>query len=142
MIKILEITNFKAFAHADIRLASYTLLSGLNSSGKSTVLQALALLRQGYMTGDDFGPLGHFRGVSLNGELVELGTGQDVLHEDYAAAPGTLVPRRDRRRQLHAGLAHRREEAVHHDRRLADLKLPDIFLRDAQSPRELALAQP
>lgn len=88
MISNLEITNFKAFAHADIRLAPYTLLSGLNSSGKSTVLQALALLRQGSMAGDDFGPLGHFRGVALNGELLELGVGQDVLHEDFTAASG------------------------------------------------------
>lgn len=88
MISNLEITNFKAFAHADVRLAQYTLLSGLNSSGKSTVLQALALLRQGSMAGDDFGPLGHFRGVALNGELLELGTGQDVLHEDFTAASG------------------------------------------------------
>jgi len=89
VITNLEITNFKAFAHADIRLARYTLLSGLNSSGKSTVLQALALLQQGSASGDDFGPLGHFRGVTLNGELLELGTGQDVLHEDFTAVSGT-----------------------------------------------------
>jgi len=88
MINNLEITNFKAFSHVSIKLAPYTLLSGLNSSGKSTVLQALALLRQAQMTGDDFGPLGHFRGIALNGELVELGTGRDVLHEDYTATPG------------------------------------------------------
>lgn len=89
MISNLEIINFKAFAHADVRLAPYTLLSGLNSSGKSTVLQALALLRQATMAGDDFGPSGHFRGVALNGELLELGTGQDVLHEDFTAVSGT-----------------------------------------------------
>lgn len=47
MIERLAITNFKAFDSADIRFGRYTLLSGLNSSGKSTVLQALALLRQG-----------------------------------------------------------------------------------------------
>ena len=89
MIDNLEIANFKAFGDASIRLAPYTLLSGLNSSGKSTVLQALALLRQAQVSGDDFGPLGHFRGVSLNGDLVELGTGQDVLHENYTKEPGT-----------------------------------------------------
>jgi predicted ATPase len=86
MIDRLTITNFKAFASADIRLAPYTLLSGLNSSGKSTVLQALALLRQAKMQGllhnDDGG------GLPLNGDLVELGTGQDVLHEDHVTAPG------------------------------------------------------
>ena len=87
MIDRLTITNFKAFAFADISLAPYTLLSGLNSSGKSTVLQALALLRQassqGHLHDDDSG------GFPLNGELVELGTGRDVLHEDYVAQPGS-----------------------------------------------------
>jgi predicted ATPase len=87
MISSLEITNFKAFASASIRLAPYTLLSGLNSSGKSTVLQALALLGQGGMSDDDLGTMGHFPGVALNGDLVALGTGQDVLHEDYTATP-------------------------------------------------------
>jgi predicted ATPase len=48
MIDGLAIANFKAFAALNIKLAPYTLLSGLNSSGKSTVLQALALLRRKY----------------------------------------------------------------------------------------------
>jgi predicted ATPase len=93
MIDKLTITNFKAFASAEIPLAPYTLLSGLNSSGKSTVLQALALLRQAQNAGlltdyreyDDDGSVG---GFPLNGELVELGTGQDILHEDYVAEQG------------------------------------------------------
>ena len=92
MIDKISITNFKAFASASIRLAPYTLLSGLNSSGKSTVLQALALLRQADVQGllgdySDF-PDGRPGGFPLNGELVELGTGQDILHEDYASEDG------------------------------------------------------
>ncbi|WP_327413378.1 AAA family ATPase [Streptomyces sp. NBC_01233] len=86
MIEQLSLTNFKAFRSADIRLAPVTLLTGLNSSGKSTVLQSLALLRQSY----DSGTLMHTDGDSkslggflLDGELVELGTGQDLLHEDF-----------------------------------------------------------
>jgi predicted ATPase len=86
MIDSLRILNFKAFASADIRLAPYTLLSGLNSSGKSSVLQALALLRQGRGSLEDVDEEG---GLPLNGELVELGTGRDVLHEDYIAESGT-----------------------------------------------------
>lgn len=85
MIYHLKITNFKAFASADIRLAPFTLLSGLNSSGKSTVLQALALLRQGRGSLEDMDESG---GLPLNGELVNLGTGRDVLHEDYIAERG------------------------------------------------------
>jgi predicted ATPase len=78
-----SLTNFKAFARQELPLAPLTLLTGLNSSGKSTVLQALALLRQS----DDAGMLrpstSGDAGFLLNGELVELGTGQDVRHESF-----------------------------------------------------------
>ncbi|MFE9646433.1 DUF3696 domain-containing protein [Streptomyces sp. NPDC006365] len=90
MIDRLTLTNFKAFQHADIPLGPLTLLTGLNSSGKSTVLQALALLRQSWTSGNiDIsisGPVnrGEEAGLLLNGEFVGLGTGQDVLHEDFA----------------------------------------------------------
>lgn len=88
MLDQLTITNFKAFAAAEIRLSSYTLLTGLNSSGKSTVLQVLALLRQSreILNDDNEG------GLLLNGSLVELGTGQDVLHEDYISSSESPDP--------------------------------------------------
>lgn len=89
MLDSLAVVNFKAFSHAVIPLAPYTLLTGLNSTGKSTVLQSLALLRQSYevLTDDDDG------GFLLNGDLVELGTGQDVLNENYTEAAGESGPR-------------------------------------------------
>ena len=86
MISSVRLCNFKAFANTTIELGALTLLSGLNSSGKSTVMQALALLRQSAdlsalstESGDN--------GFVLNGELVELGIGQDVRHEDWV--PGS-----------------------------------------------------
>jgi predicted ATPase len=79
MLESLTLTNFKAFAHQQLRLAPFTLLTGLNSSGKSSVLQALALLRQSYESGG----LTVDSGLLLNGELVQLGTGQDVRCEFY-----------------------------------------------------------
>ena len=86
MIDLLSLTNFKAFRSADIRLAPVTLLTGLNSSGKSTVLQSLALLRQSYDSGtliSTDGDSDEHGGFLLDGDLVELGTGQDLLHEDF-----------------------------------------------------------
>ncbi|MBT2528850.1 DUF3696 domain-containing protein [Streptomyces sp. ISL-99] len=86
MIEQLSLTNFKAFRSADLRLAPITLLTGLNSSGKSTVLQSLALLRQSYESGtllSTDGDSDSRGGFLLDGELVELGTGQDLLHEDF-----------------------------------------------------------
>lgn len=94
MIDQLSLTNFKAFRTADIRLAPVTLLTGLNSSGKSTVLQALAMLRQSYESGTLYSPDRESpdRGFLLDGDLVELGTGQDVLHEDFAPTEGLRGP--------------------------------------------------
>ncbi len=59
--------NFKASRDVDVRLAPLTVLAGLNSSGKSTLLQAICALRQSY----DFN--GRTEGPSLSGDLVQLG---------------------------------------------------------------------
>lgn len=79
MKKIINIHNFKAFKSQDIELRPLTLLSGLNGSGKSTTLQAIALLRQSM----DANGFANIHGLLLNGELVELGTGADVLHDEH-----------------------------------------------------------
>lgn len=84
MISALSIRNFKAFGKVDVPFGRLTLLTGLNSSGKSTVLQALALLRQGIdASGGIFAGEGSIGGLPLNGEYVQLGLGRDVLHEQY-----------------------------------------------------------
>ncbi|WP_052671808.1 AAA family ATPase [Photobacterium leiognathi] len=44
MLKQLKIKNLKSIGDADLRLAPLTILTGANSSGKSTVIQALMLL--------------------------------------------------------------------------------------------------
>lgn len=75
MITRLTLVNFKAFRRLELPLGPLTLLTGLNSSGKSSVLQALALLRQSV----DHGA----QGLLLNGDLVELGSARDVLHDDF-----------------------------------------------------------
>ena len=43
MIYSMEITSFKCIHHESIEFAPLTLLAGPNSSGKSTVLQAILL---------------------------------------------------------------------------------------------------
>ncbi|MFJ8145209.1 DUF3696 domain-containing protein [Streptomyces sp. NPDC096094] len=95
MIDQLFLGNFKAFRSADIPLAPVTLLTGLNSSGKSSVLQSLALLRQSYDSFTLFSADGEAEdegGFLLNGELVELGTGHDLMHEDFVRSPGLPTP--------------------------------------------------
>jgi predicted ATPase len=46
MIKNIELTGFKSFVGDDIDLGNLTLLTGLNSSGKSSVIQAILLLEK------------------------------------------------------------------------------------------------
>lgn len=76
MIRSLHLINFKPFANQFLEFRPLTLLSGLNSTGKSSVLQALLLLRQSYQQG-----LLPERGLALNGDLVCIGTAQDALFE-------------------------------------------------------------
>lgn len=76
MIRRLRVENFKAFRRQAFRLAPLTLLSGLNGAGKSSLLQALLVLRQSFETGVlDRGRL------ALNGELIHLGRFEDALFE-------------------------------------------------------------
>jgi predicted ATPase len=76
MIRSLRLQNFKCFRDQEVKLGALTLLSGLNGMGKSSVIQALILLRQSYQQG-----LLPDVGLSLNGELVRLGLARDVLYE-------------------------------------------------------------
>lgn len=80
MLDYIELENFKAFEDIELRLGNLTLLSGLNGSGKSTVLQAIGVLRQSFDA--NFLLAGE---LALNGEMVELGTWQDVLYQGFTA---------------------------------------------------------
>lgn len=76
MIHQLHLQNFKCFEDQIFGLKPLTVLSGLNSTGKSSVLQALLLLRQSYQQG----VLEEGR-IALKGDLVHIGTGKDALFE-------------------------------------------------------------
>jgi predicted ATPase len=76
MISSLHLHNFKCFGDQDFPLKPLTLLTGLNSTGKSSVLQSLLLLRQS----NQRGPLAAM-GLMLRGDLVNIGVGNDVYFE-------------------------------------------------------------
>jgi predicted ATPase len=80
MLEKLTLQNFKAFKNCQVTLRPLTLLSGLNSIGKSSLLQSLLLLRQSYQR-DELQKEGK-SGLVLNGELVQLGTGRDILFDN------------------------------------------------------------
>ena len=88
MLKHLEVTNFKAWHRLRMPFGNVTGLFGENSSGKSSVLQFLLLLKQTKNATD--------RGLVLDfggpGELVNLGRYQDLVHRgvDQADIAWTL----------------------------------------------------
>ncbi|MCY4661635.1 MAG: AAA family ATPase [Acidobacteria bacterium] len=90
MLRRMGLANFKCFQHLDLPCASLNLLCGLNGMGKSSVIQALLVLRQSFETGD----LQDGRLV-LGGSRIDLGAGSDVLFEDAAEEVVGFVLRGD-----------------------------------------------
>jgi predicted ATPase len=86
MIDSIELENFLAFQALELEARPLTLLSGSNSAGKSSLLHALAILRQSDVARTLPSAL------LLNGELVELGTGRDVLHSEFVELDGIRGP--------------------------------------------------
>ncbi len=76
MLREIRLANFKCYEALTLNCAPLTLLCGLNGMGKSSVIQALLVLRQSFVTGELKGGR-----LALSGELVDLGTGRDVLFE-------------------------------------------------------------
>ena len=76
MLKKISLANFKCFEQLDLDCTSLNLLCGLNGMGKSSVIQALLVLRQSFDTGEL-----HNGRLVLGGERIDLGAGSDVLFE-------------------------------------------------------------
>lgn len=76
MLRRLSISNFKAFKglHA-INLSPITLICGPNSSGKSSVIQSIMLIKQSLASPGDYG------GLVSNGQFVDLGSYKSMVNE-------------------------------------------------------------
>jgi predicted ATPase len=75
MISRLNLRLFKCFESLSLPLAPFTLLSGTNSSGKSSIIQSLVLLQQ-TMSEHEWSSR-----LLLNGASVRLGTVADVIDQ-------------------------------------------------------------
>ncbi len=75
MLTRIDLENFKCFRTLKLPLCPLTLLSGTNASGKSSVVQALALLHQTMREHEWSSRL------MLNGSAVRLGTAADVIDQ-------------------------------------------------------------
>ncbi len=85
MIQALSLHNFKCFVDLGLEIGPLTLLTGLNGMGKSSVIQSLLLLRQshqqGFLNPSFLRRREYSGGLMLNGELLSLGTANDVYCE-------------------------------------------------------------
>ncbi len=78
MLNSIKIGNFKALYDVSCSLGALNIFSGLNGMGKSSFLQTLLLFKQ--TLENSFAVR---KGLLLNGPILKLGKGQDVLC-DYA----------------------------------------------------------
>ena len=74
MITRMAVENFKCFEKEELELSYLNLFSGINSMGKSTMIQALLLLRQAYEQN------ALDKGIYLNGKYTSIGVGRDLLY--------------------------------------------------------------
>ncbi len=73
-----KIKNFKSLKNIDISLSNLTLITGINSSGKSSFIQALLLLKENE---DNF--YSHIQKyLIINGKYINLGNKKDILFQD------------------------------------------------------------
>lgn len=79
----ISLKNFKCFKSISVELSHLNVMTGVNSMGKSSVVQALLLLRQSQEK-DQL-----FDGINLNGRYVQIGYGKDLMNrnssEDYVS---------------------------------------------------------
>lgn len=78
MLSKIYLSNIKCFEKLELSFGNLTLLSGVNSMGKSTVIQALLLLRDSYES--------NFlnKGIFLNNDYTQIGLGKDLLNSRAA----------------------------------------------------------
>jgi predicted ATPase len=73
MINKIFLKNFKCFQELDLSINRINILTGCNSSGKSTVIQSLALMKQSFKGGSS-------EKIIFNGDEVALGSYNDVVN--------------------------------------------------------------
>ncbi|RXM44865.1 DUF3696 domain-containing protein [Flavobacterium sp. YO64] len=72
MINTLTIENFKSHHKTVLNLSNVNILTGLNGIGKSSIIQAILLLRQSDKIN---------RGLELNGDLCSIGVAEDSIYQ-------------------------------------------------------------
>ena len=75
MLKSISLENYKCFKEkTDIEIAPLTVLCGVNSSGKSSILKSLLMLKQSYENESTS------HSLLLSGEYVDNGSFDDIIY--------------------------------------------------------------
>ncbi len=99
MVRKIEAENFKCFEHIKLEFSNLNMFSGVNSMGKSTLIQLFLLLRQSYEQN------ALEKGIYLNGRYTNLGVGKDVLYAE-AKENKVGISIEDEQNYLHAEYAY------------------------------------
>lgn len=75
-LKSVEIKNFKSIKHQKIEMKDLTLITGYNSSGKSTISQFITMVIQ-WLSG-----LNASSEIDINGPLISLGTFSEIINRN------------------------------------------------------------
>lgn len=99
MIRSIELQNFKSLTcKKPLKLEKFSILCGSNSSGKSSIIQAILMLTQTLSSR-------YFKSaISLNGHLVRLGSFSDIL--DHTSAESTIRLKLELEFTQHKGWMH------------------------------------
>jgi predicted ATPase len=76
MITKIKLKNFKIFKNEKIEVSPLTIITGINGMGKSSILQALLLLKQSY----EIGYLEAKKQVDLNNDFVNLESAESLCY--------------------------------------------------------------
>lgn len=76
MIREISVKNFKCFEQISVDFKELNLFTGVNGMGKSTIIQAILLLRQTYEKYNS----SDWNRIILNGHYINLGTTKDIAY--------------------------------------------------------------
>ncbi|RKU15977.1 hypothetical protein C6501_05970 [Candidatus Poribacteria bacterium] len=145
MLQSLKLENFKAFGErANIPFAPITLIFGENSAGKSSILQALYLLKQTLESGDTGAPLL----PHAYNEIVDLGNFKEMLFDHDLKRTLSICVETTMNKSYETSQLPYKENTITIEFRFkfsaieAEVLLDEIGIYDQQSSRCIAKFQP
>ncbi len=75
MIKKIKVENYKAFKKGELKIKPITILLGINSAGKSSLIQLFLMLTQTFSSRKSRQNI-----LQLNSDLVKLGESKNIFH--------------------------------------------------------------